>query len=61
MNKDQAKGAVKEVAGKVQVQFGKVTGNTTQRMKGLAREASGKTQKVFGDVKQILTDARRKP
>ena len=60
MNKDQVKGTVKEVTGKVQAQVGKVTGNTNQQVKGLAREAEGKTQKVVGDVKQLVKEADKK-
>ena len=61
MNKDQIKGAVKEVAGKVQAEVGKVTGNTAQQVKGVVREAEGKTQKIVGNAKEIVKDAHRKP
>ena len=60
MNKDQVKGAVKVAEGKVQSQFGKLTGNTTQRVKGAARQAAGKAQQVVGDLKETLKDARGK-
>ena len=61
MNKDQVKGAVKEAAGKVQAEVGKVTGNATQQVKGAVREAEGRAQKMVGDVKAIVKDAHRKP
>jgi len=61
MNKDQVKGTVKEAAGKVQAQVGKLTGNTEQKVKGHIREAEGKTQQVVGDAKELLKDVARKP
>ncbi|MET0311536.1 MAG: CsbD family protein, partial [Burkholderiaceae bacterium] len=38
MNKYQVKGRVKEAAGEVQEQVGKVTGNKSQELKGHAKE-----------------------
>lgn len=61
MNKDQAKGAVKEVAGKVQAQAGKAVGSKEQQAKGAARETQGKVQGAVGDVKKAVKDAGRKP
>ena len=60
MNKDQVKGAVKEVAGKVQAEVGKVMGNSGQQVKGVVREAEGKTQRIVGNVKEIVKDMRSK-
>jgi uncharacterized protein YjbJ (UPF0337 family) len=34
INKDQVEGRAKEVGGKVQEEFGKLTGNKTQQVKG---------------------------
>jgi uncharacterized protein YjbJ (UPF0337 family) len=56
MNKDQVKGAAKDVAGKVQQQAGKLVGSKQQQAKGLAKQVSGKTQKAVGDVKQAVAD-----
>lgn len=56
MNKDQVKGAAKDVAGKVQQQAGKLVGSKRQQAKGLAKQVSGKTQKAVGDVKQAAGD-----
>jgi uncharacterized protein YjbJ (UPF0337 family) len=56
MNKDQVKGAAKDVAGKVQQQAGKLVGSKQQQAKGLAKQLSGKTQKAVGDVKQAVGD-----
>jgi uncharacterized protein YjbJ (UPF0337 family) len=57
MNKDQVKGAVKEVAGKVQQKTGKLLGNTGQEAKGFAKKVEGKAQKKVGKVKEALKGA----
>ncbi len=57
MNKDQIKGSVKEVAGKVQSGVGKATGSTEHQVKGTLREAEGKVQKTTGDVRESVEDA----
>ena len=57
MNKDQVKGAAKEVAGKVQKNTGDAVGSTSQEAKGMAREAEGKVQKNVGDARETLKDA----
>lgn len=56
MNKDQIKGGANEVAGKIQKEVGKATGNGTQQVKGAAREVAGKVQKTYGDVKEDVKD-----
>jgi len=61
MNKDQVKGTVKEAAGKVQAQVGKVAGNKEQQVKGQVREAKGRAQHVVGDAKKLVKDATHKP
>jgi len=52
MNKDQAKGSIKDAAGKVQQKMGKVMGSTKQRIKGLAKQVEGKTQRAVGDMRE---------
>ena len=56
MNRDQVKGAVKDVAGKVQQKTGEVTGNDSQQAKGLAKQGEGKVQKKVGNAKEIVKD-----
>ena len=56
MNKDQAKGMAKDVAGKVQEQAGKLVGSRKQQIKGLSKQISGKLQKSVGDAKQSVED-----
>jgi uncharacterized protein YjbJ (UPF0337 family) len=59
MNKDQIKGTAKEIAGKVQQEVGKLSGNQKQQAKGISKQISGKAQKVVGDVKAALEDASK--
>jgi uncharacterized protein YjbJ (UPF0337 family) len=60
MNKDQAKGAIKNVAGKVQKEAGKLTGNKEMEAKGLKNQVVGKAQKSVGDAKEAVKDAVNK-
>lgn len=59
MNKDQVKGAVKDVAGKVQRKAGDLVDSPSQQAKGLAKQGEGKAQKAYGDVKEGVRDAER--
>jgi uncharacterized protein YjbJ (UPF0337 family) len=61
MNKDQVKGAAKNIAGKVQEEAGKLVGSKEQQAKGLLKQATGKAEKKLGDVKEAVKDAVRKP
>jgi len=45
MNRDQAKGAAKDVAGKIQQKLGELTGNKAQQAKGAAKQVEGKVQR----------------
>jgi uncharacterized protein YjbJ (UPF0337 family) len=51
MNRDQAKGHMKDIAGKARQKVGAATGNRKQQAKGMAQRASGKAQKALGGVK----------
>ena len=55
MNKDQVKGKVKEVAGKVQAEVGKLSGSREQQIKGHIREVEGKTQNVIGNANAVVS------
>jgi len=54
MNKDQAKGHLKDFAGKARAKLGSLTGNRKEQAKGLAQQGEGKLQKGVGDVKNIV-------
>lgn len=51
MNKDQAKGHMKDIGGKLQEKAGEITGSKEQQAKGMAKQVEGKVQKGVGDVK----------
>ena len=57
MNKDQAKGHAKAIAGKARQKIGKLTGNRSQQARGAGNRAEGKLQKGLGDLKSV---ARRR-
>jgi uncharacterized protein YjbJ (UPF0337 family) len=59
MNKDQAQGVAKDVAGKVQETAGQLTGSREQEAKGVLKQVEGKGQKVLGDAKEIVDDAKK--
>ena len=59
MNKDQVKGAAKDIGGKVQEEVGKLVGSKEQQAKGLKKQISGKLQEAVGDAKQTVADARK--
>jgi uncharacterized protein YjbJ (UPF0337 family) len=58
MNRDQAKGTMKDVAGKIQRKTGELTGSTSQQLKGAAKQVVGKVQKAVGDARE---DSEKKP
>jgi len=60
MNRNQVKGAAKNVAGKVQQKVGELTGSKTQQAKGAAKQVEGKVQRGAGNVEEALDKASRK-
>jgi uncharacterized protein YjbJ (UPF0337 family) len=58
MNRDQAKGHMKDIAGKAREKVGALTGSRKQQAKGLAQQAAGKVQKGVGDAKSIARKSR---
>lgn len=59
MNKDQAKGAIKDAAGKVQQKVGEAVGSEEQQAKGMKKQVEGNVQKTVGDVKETIKDANK--
>ncbi|MFC0250757.1 CsbD family protein [Massilia consociata] len=57
MNKDQVKGTLKDIGGKIQEEFGDAIDSPEQEAKGLKNQVEGKTQKKLGDVREALDDA----
>ena len=59
MNKDQVKGAAKDIAGKVQRKVGEATGSASQQIKGGAKQVEGKLQRGAGDAQQAAENANK--
>ena len=59
MNKDQVKGRAEEAKGAIKEVTGKVTGDKTLEAKGYIEKNLGKVQGKFGDVKQDVKDSSK--
>lgn len=57
MNKHQVEGRTEQAKGKVKEVAGKVVGNDRLQGEGLADQATGKAQASYGDAKENLKDA----
>jgi uncharacterized protein YjbJ (UPF0337 family) len=51
---NQAKGAAKEVGGKVRNAVGGLTGDTSEQLKGKGKELEGKAQRKIGEAETDL-------
>jgi uncharacterized protein YjbJ (UPF0337 family) len=60
MNKDQVKGKVKDVAGRVERQVGEWTGDPEKQVHGTLKQAEGKVQNAWGDAKDAGEKAAEK-
>ena len=60
MNKDQVKGRIREAKGTVKEAAGKVTGKVSLEQKGKLQKAAGKFQAGYGDIKNDLKSDIRK-
>ncbi len=56
MNKDQVEGRLDEAKGKIKELAGKVIDNDRLEAKGKADQLSGKVQAKFGDTKEVVKD-----
>jgi uncharacterized protein YjbJ (UPF0337 family) len=54
MNKDQVKGRIREAKGTVKETAGKVTGKESLEQKGKLQKAAGKAQAGYGDIKNHI-------
>jgi uncharacterized protein YjbJ (UPF0337 family) len=52
--KDKIKGGFKEAKGKVKEEAGKATGNPDLRDRGTVEKAGGKVERRIGDVKKVF-------
>jgi uncharacterized protein YjbJ (UPF0337 family) len=61
INKDQVEGRAKEAGGKIQQEFGKLTGNKVQQLKGAIKKNIGAGQAKLGDMAEQSQDTHKKP
>jgi len=57
MNKDQVKGRVTEAKGRIKELAGKIVGNEKLEAKGSAQKIAGKAEATYGDIKTDVKDA----
>ncbi|NMF98240.1 CsbD family protein [Aromatoleum toluolicum] len=57
MNKDQVKGRIEEAKGKMKEVAGKVSGDKKLEREGKIQNISGKVQAGIGDLKEDIKDA----
>jgi uncharacterized protein YjbJ (UPF0337 family) len=57
MNEDRVAGTARNVGGKVQEGFGRITGDTTAQAKGIINQAAGAAQDVYGQVRDTAATA----
>lgn len=60
MNKDQVKGRAEQAKGSIKETAGKAVGNKELEAEGKVDKAAGKTQATYGDVKKDVKDAVKK-
>jgi uncharacterized protein YjbJ (UPF0337 family) len=56
MDENRIEGTVRNVGGKVQEGFGKVTGNARTKAEGLANQAAGAAQDFYGQAADTARD-----
>lgn len=57
VNKDQVAGTAKQAKGAVKEVAGKATGSRKTQAEGAVEKVAGKTQKAYGDAKQKAKNA----
>jgi uncharacterized protein YjbJ (UPF0337 family) len=57
MNEDRIAGTARNVGGKVQEGFGRVTGDARTQAEGLMNQAAGAAQDLYGQAKDTATEA----
>jgi len=60
MNKHQVEGRMEQAKGSVKEVAGKAVGNDRLQGEGMADKAAGKTQANYGDAKEKLKDGAKK-
>jgi uncharacterized protein YjbJ (UPF0337 family) len=58
MNKDQVKGRVRQAKGKIKEVAGKAVGDRRAETEGDAEQLAGRVQKTYGDAKNEIRKSR---
>jgi uncharacterized protein YjbJ (UPF0337 family) len=61
MDKDRIAGAGKQAKGSLKEKAGKLTGDSKTQTKGAAEKVTGKVQNAAGGAKDAIRDAVKKP
>jgi uncharacterized protein YjbJ (UPF0337 family) len=57
MNEDRVVGTARNLGGKAQEGFGRVTGDTKSQVEGVINQAAGAAQDLYGQAKETASDA----
>src|SRR6202021_2736958 len=57
MNEDRVVGTARNLGGKAQEGFGRVTGDTKSQVEGVINQATGAAQDFYGQAKETASDA----
>jgi uncharacterized protein YjbJ (UPF0337 family) len=57
MNEDRVVGTARNLGGKAQEGFGRVTGDTKSQVEGVINQAAGAAQDLYGQAKETAADA----
>jgi len=57
MNEDRVVGTARNLGGKVQEGFGRVTGDPKNQVEGIINQAAGAAQDLYGQAKDTAADA----
>lgn len=60
MNKDQVKGAAKDIGGKIQEKVGKLIDSPEQQVQGLKKQVEGKVQQHIGNLKEAVAEVGKR-
>lgn len=59
INTHQAKGALKDAAGRVQERFGELIDSPEQEARGIAKQVEGAARKKVGDLKEAIQEVAK--
>jgi uncharacterized protein YjbJ (UPF0337 family) len=57
MDENRVSGTAKNIGGKLEEGFGRVTGDTKTQAAGVAKQVSGAAQDMYGQAREVVFDA----